>query len=90
MADKTRHSGNYALKVQKLSRKVKAMDLAPKDISVVWERGTKPVVSKAVNGITKEELGIFSRFTIAELAEVEELTVETDPSGFKWLSPRED
>jgi hypothetical protein len=66
------------------------MELAPRDISVVWVRGTKPIVSKAINGITKEELGICSRYTIAQLAECGELTMETDPAGFRWLSPKGD
>jgi hypothetical protein len=84
---KSAHTGNFELKVQKLSAKVKAMEVAPRDISVVWVRGTKPIVSQAINGITKAELGIYSRYTIAQLAECGELRVETDVAGFRWLSP---
>ena len=87
---KTSHSGNYPLLLQKLSAKVKAQGIAPKDISVVFTRGKGPVKCYAFNGITKEELGIGSRYTIAELVK-SEITVETDPvSGFRWLSPAED
>ena len=83
-------AGNYPLLLQKLSAKVKAQGIAPRDISVVFERGKPPMKCYAYNGVTKEELGIGSRYTIAELVSAGEITVETDPAGFRWLSPAGD
>ena len=57
---------------------------------MVFTRGKGPVKCYAFNGITKEELGIGSRYTIAELVSAGEITVETDPAGFRWLSPAGD
>jgi hypothetical protein len=69
----------------RLSSRVKGAGIAPKDISVVWEKRDKILV--AINGVTKEDLGIGSRHSIPKLVKAEGLLVEEDEEGFRWLVP---
>lgn len=87
MEEKRRHhNGNRALQLGRLSSRVKAQGLAPRDISVVWEFSGGKFL--AFNGITKEPLNMGSRHAVVDLLRsAGEFTVETDEGGFRWISP---
>jgi hypothetical protein len=84
------HSGNYDRLKAKLAGKVRALGIVPEGTSVVFERvHGSPAKCRVINGITKEELGIVSRYSVGELFD-DELTFTTDAAGIHWLSPKEE
>lgn len=84
------HSGNYDRLKARLAGKVRGLGIVPEGISVVFERVSgSPAKCRAINGITKEELGIVSRYSISDLFD-DELVYETDDAGIHWLKPKGD